>query len=72
MTITRVTYSDSDDVEFRAVFQPKEFTSLAEALIAFSDQMVTKVGKRIDLTEVEIKHDGSFRPNGFVYKHRAA
>ena len=56
--------------EWRASFNPKDLISFSDALLQFSDKMLAEVGYRIDLTTVEIKHDSSFRANGFVFRER--
>lgn len=72
MRIAKVSCPQDGTLEYWAQFDPSEFNgSLPEALVAFSDQMVHKVGRRIDLTEVRIKHDKRYRANGFIYRYHA-
>lgn len=71
LKITQVIRKDLGNVtEWRGSFNPKELTSFSDALIQFSDKLFTELGYRIDLTQVEILHDESYRANGFVYRER--
>ena len=71
LKLVKITRQDlGGTTEWHASFDPKELTSFADALLQFSDKMLAEVGYRIDLTTVEIKHDPSFRANGFVFRER--